>query len=75
MSTSGNILVTQRWKQQVLMICNNAYYADLFVIPMKDIAVILGMDWLSYHGAPIDCGENTVALRNSNGDQIVYQED
>ena len=68
MSAGGNILVTQRRKQQVLMICDNTYYVDLFMIPMKDIAVILGMDWLSYHGAQIDCGENTVALRGPNGD-------
>ena len=57
------------------MICDIVYYADLFAIPMKDIAIILGMDWLSYHGAQIDCGENTVALRGPNGNQIVYQGD
>ena len=45
------------------------------MIPMKDIAIILGMDWLSYHGAQIDCGENTVALRGPNRNQIVYQGD
>ena len=72
MSARGNIVVTQRRKQQVLMICDNAYYADLFMIPMKDIAVILGMDWLSYHGVQIDCGENTIALRGPNGNRIVY---
>ena len=54
------------------MIYGSEYYADLFVIPMRDIAVILGMDWLSYHGAQIDCGENTVTLRNPNGERVVY---
>ena len=49
---------------------------DLFIILMKDnISVILGMDWLSSHGAVIDCGEKTVALRNPGGGQIVYQGD
>ena len=67
MSADGNTLVTQRRKQQVLMICDNAYCVDLFMIPMKDIAIILGMDWLSYHGVQIDYGENTVALRVLNG--------
>jgi hypothetical protein len=46
LSAKGIILVTQIRKQQVLMICGNEYYADLYVIPMRDIAVILGMDWL-----------------------------
>ena len=75
MSAGGNILVTQQQKKQVLMICGYEYYADLFVIPMSDIAVILGMDWLSYHGAQIDCGENTVVLRNLKGERVTYQGD
>jgi Retroviral aspartyl protease. len=75
MSAGGNILVTQRRKQQILMICGSEYQADLFVIPMKDITVILGMDWLSHHGAQIDCGNNTVTLENLNGEKVVYQGD
>ena len=51
MSAGGNILVTQRRKQQILMICGSEYQADLFVIPMKDITVILGMDWLAKYKA------------------------
>jgi hypothetical protein len=62
-------------KQQVLMICGNEYYADLYIIPMRDIAVILGMDWLSNHGAQIDCGENMVAIREPGGGKAIYQGD
>jgi hypothetical protein len=57
------------------MICGNEYYADLYVIPMRDIVVILGMDWLSNHGAQIDCGENRVAIREPGGGKAVYQGD
>ena len=64
-----------RREQQVLTICGCEYHADLYVIPMRDIAVILGMDWLSNHGAQIDCGENTVSIRNLDGGRIVYQGD
>jgi hypothetical protein len=62
-------------KQQVHMICGNEYFADLYVIPMTDIAVILGMDWLSNHGAHIDCGENTVPIREPGGGKAIYQGD
>ena len=55
MSAGGKLLVTQVKMDQVIMICDRVYDADLLVIPMKDIAVILGMDWLSDHGAQIDC--------------------
>jgi predicted aspartyl protease len=61
-SAGGNILVNRIREQQVIMICHHEYYADLFVIPMKNIAVILGMDWLSNHEAQINYEENTVSI-------------
>ena len=67
--------MTHRREQQVLTICGCEYHAELYVIPMRDIAIILGMDWLSNHGAQIDCGENTVSIRNLDGGRIVYQGD
>jgi hypothetical protein len=42
---------------------------------MKDMAVILGMDWLEENGTQIDCKENTVSLRCPGGGRIVYQSD
>jgi hypothetical protein len=57
------------------MIHNCVYLADLFLIPMKDMVVILGMDWLEKNGAQIDCREKTVSLRSPGGGRIVYQGD
>jgi hypothetical protein len=42
---------------------------------MKDMAVILRMDWLEENGAQIDCREKTVSLRSPGGRRIVYQGD
>jgi hypothetical protein len=42
---------------------------------MSDIEIILGMDWLVSRGAQIDCGENTVTLKNPIGEKVVYQGD
>jgi hypothetical protein len=42
---------------------------------MKDMAVILGMDWLEENGAQIDWREKTVSLRSPGGGRIVYQGD
>jgi hypothetical protein len=47
----------------------------LFVIPMSDITIIMGMDCLVSHGAQIDCGANTVTLKNRIGEKVVYQGD
>jgi hypothetical protein len=57
------ILVTHLKQEQVIMIRDCIYLADLSLIPMKGMAIILGMDWLEENGARIDCKEKTVALR------------
>jgi hypothetical protein len=57
------------------MIYRNTYFADLLVIPMKEIAIILGMDWLSENGAHFDCKEKTISLKSPDGERIVYQGD
>lgn len=44
LSAGGTILVTHVKQEQVIMIHRCVFYVDLFVLPMKDIAVILGMN-------------------------------
>jgi hypothetical protein len=63
LSAGGMIRVTHLKQEQVIMISDCVYLADLFLIPMKDMAMILGMDWLEENGAQIDCKEKTVSLR------------
>jgi hypothetical protein len=75
LSAGGTILVTHVKEAQVITICDCVYFTDLFIIPMKDISVILGMDWLTENGAVINCGDKTVSLRNSIGGRIVFQGD
>jgi hypothetical protein len=75
LSAGGKILVTHLRQEQVIMIRDCVYLADLFLIPMKDMAVILRMDWLEENGAQIDCREKTVSLRSPGGGRIVYQGD
>jgi hypothetical protein len=75
LSAGGTLAVTHIKKEQIIRICNFVYFADLFVIPMGAIAVILGMDWLSNHGAQIDCEGKIVSIRSPEGGRIVYQGD
>ena len=74
-SAGGTLAATHIRMEQVIMICGQVYYADLFVIPLKGISAILGMDWLSNHGAQIDCELKTVSIRSPTGGRIVYQGD
>ena len=44
-------------------------------IPMGDVCVIVGMDWLSRFGAMIDCEGQWVVVRTpSRGELIIYRE-
>jgi translation initiation factor 2B subunit (eIF-2B alpha/beta/delta family) len=56
----------------VITICDYVYLADIFIISMKDISVIMGMDWITENGAVINCGDKTVSFCNSMGGQIVF---
>lgn len=48
---------------------------DLIPIPMKQVCVIIGMDWLSHFGAMIDCECQRVVVRTlSSREPIVYGE-
>jgi hypothetical protein len=75
LSMGGTILVTHLKQEHVIMIRDCIYLVDLFLIPMKDMAVILRIDWLEENGAQIDCKEKTVSLRSPGGGRIVYQGD
>jgi hypothetical protein len=75
LSVGGTILATHLKQELVIMIHDCIYLANLFLIPMKDMAVILGMDWLEENGAQIDCRERTMSLRSQGGGRIVYQGD
>ena len=57
------------------MIRRCAFDADLFVLSMKDIDVILGMNWLEENGALIDCANKIVSLKSPDGGRMIYQGD
>jgi hypothetical protein len=75
LTAGGKLLVTQFKPDQVITICDYPYFTDLYVLPLKNIEVVLGMDWMSDHGAHIDCEEKTVSIRKPGGGRITYQAD
>jgi hypothetical protein len=74
-TAGGKLLVSQFKPDQVIMICDYPYFTDLYVLPLKNIEVVLGMDWMSDHGAHIDYEEKTVSIRKPGGGRITYQAD
>ena len=47
--------------------------ANLIILPMNLFDVVLGMDWLSRHGAIVDCYRRKVTLVTDSGTVISYQ--
>jgi hypothetical protein len=43
-TAGGKLLVSQFKPDQVIMICDYPYFVDLYVLPLKRIEVVLGMD-------------------------------
>jgi hypothetical protein len=69
----GKLLATQFKPDKVITICDYPNFADLYVLPLKNIEVVLGMDWMSDHGAHIDYEEKTVSIWKPRGGRITYQ--
>ena len=58
-----------------LEIFGASFPIDLTLIPMGEVCMIEGMDWLSRFGAMIDCeGQQVVVRTPSGGELIIYGE-
>ena len=59
----------------VIEIFGIEFLIDLVPIAMRDVCVIVGMDWLSRFGAMIDCERQLVTIRDPSGGVLtIYDE-
>ncbi|GJR31353.1 putative reverse transcriptase domain-containing protein [Tanacetum coccineum] len=56
-----------------LALYNHCFKIDLLPTRLGSFDVIIGMDWLSYHRAVIDCYEKIVCIPLSNGEILEVQ--
>ncbi|GJV68693.1 putative reverse transcriptase domain-containing protein [Tanacetum coccineum] len=56
-----------------LALYNHCFKIDLLLTRLGSSDVIVGMDWLSYHRAVIDCYENIVRIPLPNGEILEVQ--
>ncbi|XP_052622433.1 uncharacterized protein LOC128127784, partial [Lactuca sativa] len=69
------ICATEVLRGCVLEIFGIGFPIDLIPIVMGDVCVIVGMDWLSWFGAVIDCERQLVTIRDPRGGVLsVYGE-
>ncbi|GJT70418.1 putative reverse transcriptase domain-containing protein [Tanacetum coccineum] len=56
-----------------LVLLNHVFKIDLLLTRLGSFDVIIGMDWLAYHRALIDCYEKIVCIPLSNGEILEVQ--
>ncbi|KAJ9560729.1 hypothetical protein OSB04_005889 [Centaurea solstitialis] len=61
------------YRINVIEIGGVKFNIDLIPIPMREINVVAGVDWMSRNGAHIDCEFERVVIRNPSGGEIVVE--
>jgi len=65
-ATDGGIVADRVCENCPITISSKTYYIDLICLPMKQLDVILGMDWLSANHVYIGCSEKSIYMPTSN---------
>jgi hypothetical protein len=66
-SARGTVATKKIVKNVLILIQGREYTTDLIILPGLSISVILGMNWMKYHGALIDTSTRTIMLREPTG--------
>ncbi|XP_062093936.1 uncharacterized protein LOC133799972 [Humulus lupulus] len=74
MLPSGDMMLSTRWLQSTpLIIEGRVCLTDLIEINIPDYDFILGVDWLSKHGASIDCQKKTEEFKPEEGEVFSFK--
>ena len=63
--TEGELVVSYAYMNCPLVVHDRPFLATLICLPMKDLDIILGMDWLSANHVMIDCHAKSIVFFNS----------
>ncbi|XP_060972248.1 uncharacterized protein LOC133038182 [Cannabis sativa] len=73
--SAETMLSTRRMRDVPIIIESKELMGDLIELEMKIYDVILGMDWLSSHGATINCRKKLVVFETKAGDRFIFKGD
>ena len=65
-ATDGGIVADRVCENCPITISSKTYYIDLVCLPMRQLDVILGMDWLSANHVYIGCSEKSIYMPTSS---------
>ncbi|KAJ9556581.1 hypothetical protein OSB04_011195 [Centaurea solstitialis] len=58
------------YRNSIIEIFGVKFRIDLIPIPMREINVVVGVDWLGRNGGHIDCENERVVIRNPSGGEL-----
>jgi hypothetical protein len=67
----GGIVANYVCENRHIMVSSKTYYIDLICLPMNQLDVILGMDWLPANHVYIGCSEKTIYMPTDSTDEGV----
>ena len=63
--TSGSVLTSDVCLDCLVKISGRTFLIDLICLPLSQIDIILGMDWLSYNHVLLNCFDKIVVFDDS----------
>ncbi|KAA3470585.1 hypothetical protein EPI10_016280 [Gossypium australe] len=66
-----SVRVNKLFRDVPLEVQGFIFLADLMELPFGEFDLILGMDWLVKHRANLDCAAKRMALKSSEGEEVV----
>ncbi|GKC72252.1 retrotransposon protein, putative, ty3-gypsy subclass, partial [Tanacetum coccineum] len=68
----NNVVLSLEFRSCPLRFDDKIRFANLLPLEMSDFDIILGMDWLAEHRAPIVCYTNRVIFGDLNNPEFIY---
>ena len=68
-------IVIDVYRECYLELCGERFLIDLILIAMRELCVILGMDWMESFKAEIVCWSKQVRVRTPSGRELLAQGD
>nr|GFB12067.1 putative reverse transcriptase domain-containing protein [Tanacetum cinerariifolium] len=68
----NSVIISHEFRNCPLRVGDDIRFANLLPLKMSDFDIILGMDWLTEHGATIDCHSKRVIFGDLNNPEFIY---
>ena len=72
MPAGGSFIADHMYRDYDIIVEGQILAANLIPIELIEFDAILGMDWLSLHGANMDCPSKEVVFHTSNGQRMCF---